>query len=149
MCNNKYLRDELISGVNEASDDSPEIKGPKLAALARMDWKTAEPLLKDYAVGAAPSTTAVALSLLYEHAAQNNQLAEAGAYRDLLKRGASDPQSPDVARMIAVMALMETDWQGRDEWFLSLFADRGFSEMIGGQRPTTMIDALAMPVSRD
>src|SRR5262249_20411692 len=132
MCNSEYLRDELIRGLSEASDDSPEMKGPKLAALARMDWKTAEPLLKDYAVGAAPSTTAVALSLLYEHAAQNNQLAEAGAYRDLLKRGASNPQSPDVARMIALAALMKTDWHGRDEWFLSLFADPMFSEMKDG-----------------
>jgi len=55
MCNSEYLRDELIRGVSDASDDSPEMKGPKLAALARLDWKTAEPLLKDYAVGAAPS----------------------------------------------------------------------------------------------
>src|SRR5262249_60085287 len=97
------------------------MKGLKLAAVARLDWKTAEPLLKDYAVGAAPSTTAVALSLLYEHAAQNNQLAEAGAYRDLLKRGASNPQSPDVARLIAVAALMKTDWHGPHEWCLFPF----------------------------
>jgi len=149
MCNSEYLRDELIRGVSDASDDSTEMKGPKLAALARLDWKTAEPLLKDYAVGAAPSTAAFALGMLYEHAAQNNQLADAGAYRDRLKRGASDPQSPDDARMIAVAALMETDWQGRDEWFLSLFADPMFSEMEGSYPHTKMIGALAIQVSRD
>jgi hypothetical protein len=154
MCNSEYLRDELIRGVSDASDDSPEMKGQKLAALARLDWNTAEPLLKVYAVGAAPSTAAVALSQLYEHAAQNNQLAEADAYRDRLKRVAGDPQAPDYASIIAVAALMKTDWHGRDEWFLSLFADPMFSEMKGDYLsaktlPTKTIDALAMQVSRD
>jgi hypothetical protein len=149
MCNSEYLRDELIRGVSDASDDRPEMKVPKLAALARLDWKTAEPLLKDYAMGAAPSTAAVALSQLYNHAAQNNQSAEADAYRDRLKRGAGDPQAPDDARMIAVAALMETDWRGRDEWFLSLFADPMFGEEEGSYPHAQMIGALAMQVSRD
>src|SRR6266540_1319123 len=100
MCNSEYLRDELISGASGASDDSLELsfemKGPdQLTALARLDWVAAEPLLKDYAEGAAPLTATVALSLLYEHAAQNNQSAEADSYRDRLKRVAGDPKALD------------------------------------------------------
>src|SRR5262249_2225275 len=93
MCKSEYMRDELISGASSVSDESLVIgregKGPQqlqqLTALARLDWKTAEPLLKSYAEGAAPFTAAVALSLLYEHAAQNNQSAEADSYRNRLK----------------------------------------------------------------
>jgi hypothetical protein len=157
MCNSEYLRDELISGAISASDDSLELsfemKGPdQLTALARLDWKTAEPLLKDYAEGAAPLTAVVALRLLYEHAAQNNQSAEVDSYRDRLKRIAGDPKALDAfgrSPFMAAYTLMETDWQGRDEWFLSLFADPRFSEMKGGYLSTITINALAMPVSRD
>src|SRR5215468_10105453 len=64
MCNSEYLRDELIRGAISANDYnlelSLEMKGPNhLAALARLDWKTAEPLLKHHAKGVAPLTAAV------------------------------------------------------------------------------------------
>ncbi len=144
MRNSEYLRDELISAASSVSDGYTT-GSEQLAALARLDWKTAEPLLKDYAEGAAPLTAAVALSLLYEHATQNNQSAEADSYRDRLKRVAGDRNALNASGMagfMAVMALMKTDWQGRDEWFLSLFADRTFSEGYGAI-------FLAEPVIRD
>jgi HEAT repeat protein len=147
MCNSEYLRDELIREASNAKDDGSDVKGSQqLAALAGLDWRTAESLLKNYAAGAAPLTTAFALSLLYGHAAQNNQSAEVGSYRDRLKRIAGDPQSLNEARVMVVGALMKTDWQGRDEWFLSLFADRTLLRVTSLDGS---IDALAEPVKRD
>ena len=147
MCNSEYLRDELIREASGVKDDGGDVKSSRqLAALARLDWRTAEPLLNNYAGGAAPLTAAFALSLLYEHAAQNNRSAEADAYRDRLKRVVSDSQALGEARAMVVEALMKTDWQGRDEWFLSLFADRSLLEMKDGYG---VINALAEPVKRD
>src|SRR5262249_38894939 len=141
------LREKLISEAGSVRDDRGNVKGSRqLAALARLDWRTAEPLLKNYAGGAAPRTAAFALGLLYEHAAQNNQLAEANTIRDRLSRIVIDPQAPGASRALAVEALMKTDWQGRDEWFLSLFADHTLQEMKDGYGS---INALAEPVRRD
>jgi hypothetical protein len=147
MCNSEYLRDELIREAGVVKDDDGEVKGARqLTALARFDWRTAEPLLKNCAGGSAPLTAAFALGLLFEHAAQNSRSADADTYRDRLKRVISDPQAPPKTRAMAVEALMKTDWQGRDEWFLSLFADPTLSEMEDGYRT---INALAGPVQRD
>jgi hypothetical protein len=147
MCNSEYLRDELIREAGCVKDDDGDVKDSRqLAALARLDWRTAEPLLKNYAQGAAPLTAAFALGLLHEHAAQNNRSGDADTYRDRLKRVISDPQAPPKTRAMAVEALMKTDWQGRDEWFLSLFADPTLSEMEDGYRT---INTLAGPVKRD
>jgi hypothetical protein len=140
-------REKLIHEAGGVRDDGGYVKGSlQLATLARLDWRMAEPLLKNYAEGAAPRTAAFALSLLYEHAAQNNQLADTNTYHDRLSRNVSDPQSPGRARAMAVEALMKTDWPGRDEWFLSLFADRALSETKDDYRT---IRALAEPVKRD
>jgi hypothetical protein len=140
-------REKLIHEAGGVRDDGSDVKGSRqLATLARLDWRMAEPLLKNYAEGAAPRTAAFALSLLYEHAAQNNQLADTNTYHDRLSSIVSDPQSPGRARAMAIEALMKTDWQGRDEWFLSLFADRALSETKDDYRT---IRALAAPVKRD
>jgi hypothetical protein len=147
MCNTEYLRDELIRDASGAGDDGGDVKSSRpLAALARLDWRTAEPLLKNYAGAAAPLTAAFALSLLYEHAVQNGQSAESDAYRDRLKRIAGASQALGDARAMAVATLMKTDWQGRDEWFFSLFADRTLLTMKGDY---VSIDALAGPIIRD
>src|SRR5262245_56160848 len=147
MSNSEYLRDELIHEAEGVRDDDSEVKGSRqLAALARLDWRTAEPLLKNYAEGSAPRTAAFALGLIYEHATQNNQRSEADTYRDHLKRIAGDPQAPGKARALAIEALMKTDWQGRDEWFLSLFPDPTLGEMKDSD---SRINALATAVKRD
>jgi hypothetical protein len=148
MCNSEYLRDELIRDASRVMDDGGDVKGSsQLAALARLDWRTAEPLLKNYSGGSAPLTAAVALSLLYEHAAQNNQSAESDAYRDRLKRVVSDLHALGEARAMAVMVLMKSEWQGRDEWFLSLFADSTLSKMKG--QSYGVINALTEPLRHD
>src|SRR5262249_32418872 len=95
MCNSEYLRDELIREAGGVKDDDGEVKWSRqLAALARFDWRTAEPMLKNYAGDSASLTAAFALGLLHEHAAQNNRSADADTYRDRLKRVISDPQAP-------------------------------------------------------
>jgi hypothetical protein len=140
-------REKLIHEAGNVRDDGGDVKGSlQLSTLARLDWRTAEPLLKNYAEGAAPRAASFALGLLYEHAAQNNRSAEANTYGDRLKRIVSDPQAPGKARAMAVEALMKADWQGRDEWFLSLFADGALRETQDGYRT---INALVGPVKRD
>src|SRR5262245_36165387 len=80
-------REKLIHEAGAVRDDGSDVKGSlQLSTLARLDWRTAEPLLKYYAEGAAPRTATFALGLLYEHAAQNNRSAEANTYGDRLKR---------------------------------------------------------------
>lgn len=102
MSHSEYLRDELIREAGDVKDDDSNVKGSKLlAALARIDWLTAEPLLKNYAEGAAPRTAAFALNLLFAHATQSNQRAEADTYRGRLERIAGDIRAPGKARALA------------------------------------------------
>src|SRR5262245_3955835 len=147
MRNSEYLRDELIREASNVKDDDSGVKGSQeLAALARLDWRTAEPLLKNYAEGASPGAATFALGLLYERAAQNNQSAVTDAYHDRLKHIVSDPQAPGIARSMGMEALMKSDWRERDEWFSSLFADSSLRELKYGYRAT---DALAEAGKRE
>src|SRR5262249_55866589 len=61
--------------------------------------------------------------LLYEHATQEGDSARAESYRSLLKAVVESRQSSWSARVEALARLMNTEWGGQEEWFISLFAD--------------------------
>src|SRR5262245_28401188 len=119
--NSAYFRDELITAAREADDDIDA--GGDLRALARLDWNAARPILETLASAGKSFVTPVALSLLCEHAAQEGDSARAESYRALLKAIVENRQAIWTARLEALTGLMNSEWSGQEEWFISLFAD--------------------------
>jgi HEAT repeats len=127
--NSAYFRDELIKAASSADDDT-SVK-ESLCALARLDWNAARPILETLASAGKTFVTPAALTLLYEHSAQEGDSARAESYRALLKAIVENRQAIWNARLEALAGLMNSEWSGQDKWFTSLFADptlSGFQE---------------------
>jgi hypothetical protein len=124
MSHSVYFRDELEQSAKEAKDEDGGVSGEdRIEALAGLDWPRAEPVLKKLASGDQPRTAALALSLLYKHALKSNDARQEDALRTRLKAIVADREAKGYARDAACNSLLTTEWNGRDEWYLSLFGD--------------------------
>lgn len=131
--NSRYFLDELLNEAQKAKDKQGGVEREKeLKALAKVDWESAAPLLQSISGGGQPRATALALVLLYRHAIEAKDSAGEEKYRALLQAVASDRSSPASARDAAIEALSQTQWSGRDEWYLSLFGDETLLEPTDG-----------------
>lgn len=138
--NSRYFRDDLIAAARgEAYDDSPpEFESPpdySLQLLARLDWEAARPIVETFASAGNAEMATIALSLLYENAQAVNNSAQVEKYRALLKAIVVNYQAPQKARRTALSSLTETEWNGQEEWVISLFANPAFSKFVedGGE----------------
>jgi HEAT repeat protein len=86
-----------------------------------LDWKRAEPILKKHLQGKRSRVAALALTLLYRHAVSAGDKIQADSFRNDLKSMVLDTRARGYARYNAFKALFETDWPGREQWYISLF----------------------------
>ena len=122
----KFFLSELYARASSIKDDEKtgSIDSQEaLVALAGLDWQSAEPLVKELASGSQTRASSLALKLLHQQAISAKDLDAEEKYRSRLKIIASDRNVPGRAREIAIDTLSTTEWSGRDDWYLSLFAD--------------------------
>jgi HEAT repeats len=120
--NSRYFRDDLIAAARgELADASSP--GECLRSLARLDWEAARPIVEALASAGKAQMTPVALSLLYERAQAVRDSTQAEKYRAVLKAIVADRRSPEDARRTALLSLVSADWNGQEDWVISLFAD--------------------------
>ena len=126
--------DELLTMARKAKDtkDGDVKKVEELVALAKLDWTTAEPLVRSLMSSGQPRSSTIALSLLYSHAAQENDSGAAENYRRMLQQIAVNAAQPGYARNAAIQALALSEWSGRDEWYLNLFQDESVRSLEDG-----------------
>src|SRR5262245_17373092 len=137
--NTAYFRDDLIKAARMA-DDLEFDANSDLLALARLDWNEARPILETLASAGKAFVTPLALTLLYEHAAQDGDSPRAEGYRAALKAIVENRQANWNARVETLRSLMNTEWDGQEEWFISLFAD----PTLGGFQEDEIGDASAL-----
>jgi hypothetical protein len=125
--NSSYFRDELIEAAREAHDNT-YVAHEDLRALARLDWNAARPILESLASVGKAAQGPIALTLLYEHAVQEGDSALVESYRRLMKATVENRQTDRTARLEALTGLMNSEWSGQEEWFISLFADPTLSD---------------------
>lgn len=114
-----YKRASLIQraeGIN--ADKLLSYPNDDLEALAKLDWTTAQPIIERYAKNASPTLAAYSIGLLYKHCVDTND-AQTEVLREKLTNFASDYLASEQVREFALSALVESDWTGRDEWFVS------------------------------
>jgi hypothetical protein len=156
--NSRYFRSDLIAAARGeiGNETSP---GESLQALARLDWDAARPVVETLASAGNFPMTAIALSLLYERAQAAGDSAQIEKYRALLKAIVGATQAPHVSRQIAPLQpdslslrpeaeydgkvgafhvsrqlalsnLVKTEWNGQEDWIISLLADPALSKGV-------------------
>jgi hypothetical protein len=131
--NTKYFREELVADALAAADDSEGgyvAKEDELTTLARLDWPKAEPILKKFAASPMPRRAVLAKTLLYRHYGEQDTNG-AALFADL-KAVVENQKALGYCRDRAADALLSSEWQGRDEWFLKLFKDPTLSKLHDG-----------------
>lgn len=132
MRNSNYFRPELLAAAQKAHDADSWVDGKDdLEALAALDWNQAEPLLLRYRAGKEPRLATLSVALLHKHAAEARDAA-AARYRQQLKTIAADRSAVGNARDQAIQALLDTTWEGRDAWHLSMFEDASLRDLKDG-----------------
>ncbi|MCH7702644.1 MAG: hypothetical protein IID37_13250 [Planctomycetes bacterium] len=145
MLTTSYFRTELVEAVSETSFRRVAHE-EELRALATLDWATAEPLLLGHAAGEDSRLAALANAILYEHAVEAVEGEATSVLRVTLKSIVEDPGQAGFARNCAFDALFLDEWSGRDEWFLSLFADETIFAL---HEESSIYVALRRPVRAD
>ena len=144
--NSGYFRPRLIAAAKSVREGPGWINNADdLRALARLDWKQAAAILRSYVAFHNPRAAALALSLQYRHAVELSST-DAVALRRQLRGIAEEKTAKGYARNFAIEALMSSDWEGRDEWFLSLLGDPSLDDLSDG---VSIFSPLEEPVHRD
>lgn len=147
LLHSPYYLDELAQKARTVREEEGEVADARyLQALAQLNWERAQPLLDSYRFSPQPRVAALAVSLLYDHAV-TSQSDEAATLRARLQQIVSDSTLAGKARELACTTLMKTNWDGRDEWFLSLFADDSLRVMEDGR--SGLLYPLNGPVLKD
>lgn len=134
MLNSEHLREQLVETASQARDgeNGSVENATELTALARLDWDAAAPILARLAEGPEVRTKTLALSLQYRHLSKSGSPSEADHLRAILQAITLDPSAPGYSRDTAAEALLETEWDGRHEWYLALFEDPSLMRMKDG-----------------
>jgi hypothetical protein len=124
--NSRYFRDELIAEAR-VEDVLGSLPGNKLKLLARIDWESARPIVEAFASAGNTQMAAIAFSLLYERALRDGDSAQAEKYRALLKAIVVNVRTSQYGRLVALSSLADAEWNGQEDWVVSLFADPAVS----------------------
>ena len=124
--NSTYFLNELITMASKAKEDDKDgdvDREDAVSALASVSWTNAEPILRGLMASGHPRSTALALSLYYQHAVDEKDMSGEERYRRDLQAIAVNRNQPGYARDTALYVLSLNEWSGRDEWYLGLFHD--------------------------
>ncbi len=135
--NSRHFSGELLKAAQKVKDEKEYISNPKeLLALAKVDWENAKPLLERLENDKSqPVSSTLSMWAYYSHALDTEDDSEADKYRDKLKAVVENRNMMAGARDLAMDALVkEKEWQGRDDWYLSLLEDETLYELkVNGQ----------------
>ncbi len=114
--NSQYFREELLA---RAQID----RSSGFSELAQVDWNAVKPIIEKMTKSSDPMQAFEALRLSYQHAVEVKDSAQAEMILTRLKEIIANRQSLPYQRSMGIQMLMEGKWEGRDDWFLSLFSD--------------------------
>ena len=148
MLNSEDFRSDLFEVARAATDDEDGwvINEEELAALARLDWSAARPILDQHVTGGPSRVATYSLSLRYEHAVQVDDHDEAGRLRETLQGIAADRTAHGYSRDRAIDTLVGADWEGRDQWYMELMQDDSLLRLKDGIYSRSPLNG---PVVRD
>lgn len=130
--NSDYYSSALIAKAGEVKDENEYVTNQEdLLALGKVDWENAKPVVERlYNDQTQPVSGTLARWVLYQHALDAGDQSDAEKYRSELKAIVEDRKASPGKRDLAMDALMQTDdWDGRDDWYLTLLDDETLFEL--------------------
>jgi hypothetical protein len=126
--NSKYYIEDLKKSANEIRDENNYVQNANqhvLRALAKVDWDAALPIVQRLENDQSnPYSVLLAKWVSYQHARDTGDFATENAYRHDLQKIVENTSATWAQRDLAMDALViEGDFEGRDEWYLSLLDD--------------------------
>lgn len=138
-----FFSDELYRRAQRTKDSEEYVTNQEdLLQLARHDFSRAQPLIdRILADSNNRASQVVAKWALYRHALDSGSTSDIERYRNELKKLVEDKALAGPMRDLAMDALVvEKDWPGRDEWYMSLLGDETLTEIPGYTGLTTLIN---------
>ena len=126
--NSRYYIEDLKKSANEIRDENNYVQNANqyvLRALAKVDWDAALPIVQRLENDQSnPYSVILAKWVSYQHARDTGDFATENAYRHDLQKIVENTGATWAQRDLAMDALViEGDFEGRDEWYLSLLDD--------------------------
>jgi hypothetical protein len=126
--NSRYYIEDLKKSANEIRDENNYVQNANqhvLRALAKVDWDAALPIVQRLENDQSnPYSVLLAKWVSYQHARDTGDFATESAYRHDLQKIVENTSATWAQRDLAMDALViEGDFEGRDEWYLSLLDD--------------------------
>ena len=143
VLNSKYFTSELYQRASAVRDTESYLANhDELLQLARIDFDRAKPLIDRLAAnGNSKATGILAKWARYINAINTNSTGDIERYRDELKAIVEDKSQTAAFRDLAMDALVvEKEWPGRDDWYVSLLADETLHDLGGYTGLTTLIN---------
>ncbi len=143
VLNSKYFTSELYQRASAVRDTETYLSNhDELLQLARIDYDRAKPLIDRLAAnGNSKATGILAKWARYINAINTNSTGDIERYRDELKAIVEDKSQSAAFRDLAMDALVvEKEWSGRDDWYVSLLADETLHDLGGYTGLTTLIN---------
>ena len=140
--NTTYFSSELAREAAQVADEGDYVSNhDALIALARLDWEKAGPIVSRlYNNSSQKASQTAALWALYVHALESGDSGDTERYRDELKKIIADRSLSEGVRDLALDALsLEKEWNGRDEWYLTLLEDETMLDLGRFTGLTTLI----------
>ena len=130
--NSNIYSPALLKKAQQVKDDKEYVTNQdELLALGKVDWEAAKPIAERLNNDKTqPVSSTLAKWVLYQRALETKDESEAEKYRDELKAIVEDRTASAGKRDLAMDALMQTDeWEGRDDWYLTLLDDETLFEL--------------------
>ncbi len=153
--NSDFFVEELVEKAEKVRDKDRYVTNQaELLALARVDWERAAPILEKLAGDdSQPVSRTLAHWAFYARAIEKEAAADITKYRRLLQETVENRELSAGNRDLAMDALVvEKDWEGREDWYLSLLSDEtlyqlenytGLTTILRFAPPEKMIPAMA------
>lgn len=146
MLRSGYFRDQLLEKAYSCEFGNYLKNDEYVHALITLDLPAAIPVLEYYLESEDKNVSTFALSELYKiYVGKNNSL-KVREFRNQLKRIGEDKNQPGFSRQYAIRTLLETEWDGMEDWYLSLFKDESLMNVLDGMY---MYSPLGSPVRAD
>lgn len=142
VLNSSHFTSELYQRASAIRDTDGYVSNhDELLQLARIDFDRARPLIDRLAAnGSGKATGIIAKWARYLNAINTGSTSDIERFRDELKAIVEDKSQPAAYRDLAMDALViEKEWSGRDDWYMSLLADETLHDLGGYTGLTTLI----------
>lgn len=145
--NSNFYVDELVKKVEKVKDKDEYVTNQKeLLALAQVDWDKALPILERLINDKnQPVSATLAKWAFYKNAIKAEDENDVSKYRRQLQDVVEDKTLLPGARDLAFDALVsEKDWDGRDDWYLTLLSDETLYDLKVNGRSYTGLTTLIL-----